>query len=433
MATATSASFSDYAESGPILLSTDARKLRASFRLKNTNVTVANTLRRAILTQTPSVGFRTEPYEKSDVSITINTTNMVNEMIAHRIGMIPVNADPLTFHPDLFTFELDVENKSKERNAVLDVRATHFRVLMRNPRNPLEEPIEVDAKTFFPPDPITGDSILIARLYPQWNPTAPNERIQLKARASISTGTENIRWSPVCQASYEYTRDPTPEHVEAVYNKWLATAKKIDESTAVDVTRQEALRREFETMEIQRCFLTDAKGDPNDFTFHVESVGIQPVPIIVASALASCEALVTKYMDIDGVVPDNVRVQVGDSAFPSIDFVFGKETHTLGNLLETWLIENVVSDAEGAEITYTGYKVPHPLLAEMVVRVGVREGLDVDVRKTTARRAVAKACRALKEDFRMLRGAWMGATGTTEGAAVPQRAGVTGGAAAAKE
>jgi DNA-directed RNA polymerase subunit L len=283
---------------------------------------------------------------------------------------------------------------------------------MRNPENPLAEPIEIDPKTFFPPDAITGDSILIARLHPQWNSSAPPERIQLRARASISTGGENIRWSPVSQASYEYTRDANPDHVEAVYNKWLATAKKIDETTAVDPARQEALRREFETMEIQRCYLMDAKGDPNDFTFHLESVGIQPIPTIMESALASCEALVTKYMDIDGVVPDNVRVQVGDSAFPSIDFVFGKETHTLGNLLETWLIENLVSDMDDAEITYTGYKVPHPLLAEMVIRVGVREGMDVDVRKTTARRAVARACRALKDEFRQLRAAWAGLTAT---------------------
>lgn len=416
-ATATSASFTDYNESGPFLNSTDKHKLNATFRLRNSNVTIANTLRRAILTQTPSVGFRTEPYEKSDVAITINTTNMVNEMIAHRIGMIPINADPTRFNPDNFTFELDVENTSKERNAVRNVHATDFRVLMRNPENPLAAPIEIDPKTFFPPDSITGDSILIARLHPQWNSTAPPERIQLRARASISTGGENIRWSPVSQASYEYTRDTDPDHVEAVYQKWLATAKKIDESTAVDPTRQEALRREFETMEIQRCYLTDAKGDPNDFKFHLESVGIQPIPTIMEAALASCEALVTKYMDIDGVVPDNVRVQVGDSAFPSIDFVFGKETHTLGNLLETWLIENVVSDLDDSEITYAGYKVPHPLLAEMVVRVGVREGMDVDVRKTTARRAIAKACRALKDEFRHLRAAWVGRTMTSAAAA----------------
>lgn len=395
--------FANYTEHGPELLSTAANKLRADFRLQNTNVTIANTLRRAILTQTPSVGFRTEPYDKSDVIIEINTTPLVNEMIAHRVGMIPLNADPLTFDPELFSFELDIENKGKE---IRDVRASDFMIWMRNPENPLDKPIQVDTATFFPPDPVTGDTILITRLRPQWNPTAPNERIKLKARASVSSGTENIRWSAVCQASYEYTRDPDEAHKEEVFNHWIKTIKKVDDPSTLDPTRKAELTAEFNTMEIQRCYLTDGKGEPNDFTFHVESIGIQTVPDIVKAAIVSCEVLVSKYIDMDGLVPDNVRIQEGDSRFPSIDFIFQHETHTLGNLLETWIADNEVTGASEAAITYVGYKVPHPLRPEMFVRVGVKEGLDSDIQKQTARRVIARAARALKDEFRALAASW---------------------------
>lgn len=395
--------FSSYSEHGPVLTSRAASALRADFRLQNTNVTIANTIRRAILTQTPSVGFRTEPYDKSDVQIEINTTPLVNEMIAHRVGMIPVNADPLTFDPELFTFELDVENKSKE---IRDVRAQDFMIWMRNPENPLDAPIQVDTATFFPPDPITGDTILITRLRPQWNPTAPNERIKLRAKATVSSGTENIRWSPVCQASYEYTRDEDEAHKEQVFNHWIKTIKKVDDPTTMDPSRKAELLAEFNTMEIQRCYLTDGRGEPNDFTFHVESIGIQAVPDIVKAAIVSCEVLVSKYIDIDGLVPANVRVQKGDSRFASIDFIFQHESHTLGNLLETWIAENEVTGTDAATITYVGYKVPHPLRPEMFVRVGVREGMDADLQTQTARRVIARACRALKDDFRALAASW---------------------------
>lgn len=398
--------FANYKEDleSPPLLNRGEHRLAADFVLHDTNVTIANTLRRAIQVQTPSVAFRTEPYEKSDVAISINTTPLVNEMIAHRIGMIPINLDPRTFNPDHWTFVLDVENKTK---AIRDVRASDFKVYKRDPKRPLEEPELVPTEFVFPPDPITGDTVLITRLRPQWNPTAPNERIQLTARAAVSTGAENIRWSPVSQASYEYTLDSDETHLQEVMLAWLAKNKKIENIADVDPVRLEELKAEFKTMEIQRCYLTDAAGNPNNFTFHLESVGIQSIPTIVHNALVSCATLVKKYVDIDGgSIPGNVRIQAGDSRFPSIDFIFTNESHTLGNLLATWLVDNKITDTPDSVVTYAGYKVPHPLRPEMFVRVGIKEGTDDDVRKQSARAAVAEACRELKKVFEVLTLAW---------------------------
>lgn len=403
--------FSDYEESGAALLSGGIHKLHAKFSLTNTNVTIANTLRRAILTQVPTVGFRTEPYDKSDINVIANTTPLVNEMIVHRIGMIPINADPLTFDPEQYTFELDVENTSKE---IRDVCAKDIKVFMRNPDNALDAPIQVDSALFFPPDPITGDTILITRLRPQWNPIAPNERLAFRARACISSGAENIRWSPVSQSSYEFTRSTDETRVNDVFNRWLANYKKVDDPSSLDATRRDELLAEFRTMEIQRAYVTDAAGNPNDFTFHVESIGIQSVAKIVDAALVSCDVLVSKYMDIDGKVPDNVRVVAGTSRFPSIDFWFTNEGHTLGNLLETWLIDNEVTDAPTATVTYAGYKVPHPLRPEMYVRVGVKEDSTPELQQQMARTAIAKACRALRQEFRDLRASWAALFGVAD-------------------
>lgn len=397
--------FSNYSEFGPALLGDPANRIHGEFRLSNTNVTIANILRRAILVQTPSVAFRTEPAEKSDVVITVNTTPLVNEMIAHRIGMIPIRADPVTFDPNQYEFILDKENNTK---AMVDVHASDFKVLKKNPDNLLEAPLEVPTADFFPPDPITGDTVLITRLRPQWNPTAPNERIQLKAKASVSTGTENIRWSPVSQCSYEYTRDSDKEHLAEVFNTWLSMNKKIDDVTTIPEERRAELEREFNTMEIQRCYLKDARAEPNDFTFHVESVGVQSVQMIVKTGIAACEAMVTRYQDLDGTLPASVRVQQGDSRFQSIDVIFQNETHSLGNLLETYLAEHFMDGKEEPIITYVGYKVPHPLRPEMFIRVGISKDVtDPEIQKQSARLVVASACRKMKTEFRALGAAWM--------------------------
>ena len=100
--------FYDYVESGPTLLGDKTRKIRGTFRFGSTespaNTTLANVLRREILVSVPTVGFRTEPVEKTQVVIDTNTTPLMNEMLAHRIGMIPIRADPDMFDPDRYEF-----------------------------------------------------------------------------------------------------------------------------------------------------------------------------------------------------------------------------------------------------------------------------------------------------------------------------------------
>ena len=395
--------FSGYVESGPTLMNPAAGKLRATFKLK-ANVTLANTIRRAIISSTPSVAFRTEPAETSEMTISVNTTPLVNEIISHRIGMVPILADVTTFDPARYEFVLEKENTTKD---MIDVYASDFQVFMKNPENPLEAPVQVPTAQFFPPDPITGETVLITRLRPQWNRSAPNEQIKLKAKASISTGKENIRWSPISQCSYEYTRDTNEDHLEDVFTNWLLNTKKIEKVTDIPEEKLAELKREFNTMEVQRCYLTDERGNPTNFTFYLESVGTQPIPLIVANALRACEDLLRKYEDIDATLPKNVVVKQGDARFPCVDIVFTDESHTLGNLLETYLVENHVDGEAQPRLTYAGYKVPHPLRPEMFVRIGVEtEGGDADQEQLIARQAVANVCRGLRDQFRILQASW---------------------------
>jgi len=325
-------------------------------------------------------------------------------MVAHRIGMIPINVtDIVNFRPEDYEFVLDVKNTGK---TVIDVRAGDIKVYKKDPENPLEMPLELPNAQYFPPDPITGETLLITRLRPQWNPGAPQEQLTIKARASISTGTENIRWSPVAQASYEYTKDSDQEHITATFNNWLLQKKKITDPSTLAQDVSDTLMREFMTMEVQRCFLKDTKGEANDFTFHMESIGIQPIPQIVSAGLAACTGIVTNYIDMDTTLPANVRVIQADARYPAIDVIFQNESHTLGNLLETYLADNHVDGVAEPRITYVGYKVPHPLKPEMFVRIGLSADEDVEGQKNRARNAIATAARALKEQFRGLQSEW---------------------------
>jgi DNA-directed RNA polymerase subunit L/DNA-directed RNA polymerase alpha subunit len=384
----------------PSLMTGGDTHIQASFDLTGTNITVANALRRCILVHTPSVGFRTEPYDKSQVEILKNTTPLVNEMLAHRVGMIPVCVPNWReFDPATHQFELHVRNEDKSK--IIDVRASDIKVFRVDPGNPMDAPVQLDSKQFFPPDPITGDTSLITRLRPQTNTAYPVEEFHFRAKAAVSTGKENIRWSPVSQCAYEYTLDTNPEHIEQVFQTWIAANKKKTGSPE----QEAALRREFNTMEVQRCYLKDEFENPNSFTFNVETIGVQPIPNIVLGGIEAAQELVKKYVDMDKIVPSNIRIQKSDTRFPALDVIFDNEGHTLGNLLETFLVDNH-TDESGKEprITYAGYKVPHPLRQEMFIRIGVPE---TEQQELIARQAIASVCGQIHQVFSVMKESWV--------------------------
>ena len=51
------------------------------FQLENTNVSIANALRRIILSEVPTIVFKTEPYAESKMNITKNNTRLNNEIL----------------------------------------------------------------------------------------------------------------------------------------------------------------------------------------------------------------------------------------------------------------------------------------------------------------------------------------------------------------
>jgi DNA-directed RNA polymerase subunit L/DNA-directed RNA polymerase alpha subunit len=353
---------------------TYANKTTLKFQLVNTHVSYANTLRRIILTEVPSVGFRAEILKDgstSDIKITKNTTAMSNEMLAHRISLVPVHADPKAWNPDAYEFELNVDNTSDKS---LDVKVSDIDVYQVKDG----ERTRVPNTQFFHPDSITKDTCLLAVLKPATNASSP-ESVAFTAKATVGIGREHIRFSPVCQCSYSYTRDENPEKRKEIFNMWLDRNKKLSPTEVEnDSTRKELLEREFETMEAARCYVTDEKGEANSFDFVIESVGVfNPMDILIES-LKVAETKCIKYAAFDkGDLPESVSLQPTKKEARGFDIYFQNEDHTLGNLLTTWLDDNYL-DPNGLRentIQYCGYCVPHPLRDEMLMTIIAKDDL----------------------------------------------------------
>jgi DNA-directed RNA polymerase subunit L/DNA-directed RNA polymerase alpha subunit len=370
-------------------------KFTLQFQLTNSHVSYANTLRRMILCEVPSVGFRAEILKDgstSDVQILKNTTAMSNEMLAHRIGLVPVHANPLGWEPNKYEFRLNVENTSDKP---LDVKVSDIEVF----ENQDGEYVKIPNTKFFHPDPITHDTCLLAVLKPKIG-NSNVESVAFKARATVGIGRENMRFSPVSQCTYSYTRDESPEKKKQIFTNWLDRHKKISiMELEQDSERKKILEREFETMEAQRCFLVNEKGEPNSFDFIIESAGVFDPFDIVVEALKAIERKCAKYAALDkGELPENIKIQPTKKEARGFDIYFQNEDHTLGNLLSTYIDEYLL-DPNGLKegtVSFCGYCVPHPLRDEMLMTVLCKEDL-------TCRKVLANASMSCGRMFAMWR------------------------------
>jgi DNA-directed RNA polymerase subunit L len=125
---------------------------------------------------------------------------------------------------------------------------------------------------------------------------------------------------------------------------------------------------------------------------------------IVYQALLAVAERAEKYAAIDkGDLPDNLEIRPADARLKGFDFWFAAEDHTLGTLFQTWLDDNKVGRGEDeGGVTFTGYKVPHPLRDEMLLRIGVEDG-----KEETARLAIAQAAQATANMYRTWAAQWM--------------------------
>ena len=381
-----------------------------NFRVTPTHVAYANTLRRLVLTGVETVAFRadmTDTGTTTDVTITKNSTPMTNEMLAHRIGLLPIFIqEPLKYNPEQYVFRLEETNAT---DVSRDITCSNFTVLekrtseLKGDNGEHEEQlIQVPTEKFFPSNSLTKDTCLIATFKPTIYGAMSAESISLTARASIGSGRENARFIPVSQCSYIYSRDENIEKKRGIYEKWLVLHKKVaPESLAQDQERAKILEREFETLEAAKCYLTDEKGEPNSFDFTVETVGVLSVPYIIQRACEVGEAQCLKYANLVDKEMESVRIQPAEARIRGFDMIFTGEDHTLGNLFQTWLDANMVGKGV---VTFAGYKIPHPLRDEMLLRIGVDDG-----KESSARAAIAETARACAAMFRTWKSEWQGA------------------------
>lgn len=325
----------------------------------NIDRSLTNGIRRTILNDYPTYGIKSEPITESDVRILTNTTSLHNEIMSHRIGMIPININVIDyFRVDNIQFEIDVKNVT---TSMISITSEDINIRILDKDELIDKSIR---DKVFPPDTISGDYILICKLKPNINEPQKGESFKCICKCSLNTGLTNARYSPVCKIIFYNERDP--EKVENYINTQIDNKKKEE---GRDLTEDEVkeIVRKTEIFEGDRCFYTDSINEANVFRGEIETIGTYSNQEIIDNSITYLKKSLSKVVnalkdnntnEVEMILPESINTNL-------VDVLIKFDTHTLGNLIQSYMYRLHLKD----KIKSVGYKVPHPLKNECVVRV----------------------------------------------------------------
>ena len=372
----------------------DKRNTSVEFELANIHFSTANAIRRLMLSHVKTVGFRTEPYNACEINVIINDTPLHNQMTVHRLAMIPINVPtPEKFDVNDYQFIINVVNNT---NAIRPITTEDFQIkrISTNKMLPREE-----VKKFFPPDPITGDYVLLTKLRPKYfvpsktvsnivvaemakdfdKPVDEPMTFYIEAKASISNGYENGHYCPVSCACYINTVDP--QRAELGLKEYIDTQNEKSKMQAIETIPMETLKRRFELTERSRFYYVNDKNEPNVFTFKIESVGVIPPLIVFHRAIDILKEKINMF--VSNLIARNenvITISASSQLNGGYELIVKNEDDTLGNIIQShlcMLYADFTLPKEQRKLKYVGYKRPHPLEKHIIFSVqGNNDNLD---------------------------------------------------------
>lgn len=342
-----------------IVSKTDERgELR--FTIDKINVSLANALRRVILSDVPTLVFRTTPHAESKSSITVNTSRIHNQILNQRLSCIPIHVSDTTFNYGEYAVEIDVVADGGE---IRYVTTKDFKL-----KNKVTGKYLTDVKVheIFPPNPITGDFIEFARLLPKMTEYGEGEQLAMTCDLDIGTAREDGAFNVVSTCAYQMTMDAAK-----VDEAWrVKEAELVKEGIAtVGSEEMKAQRKNWSLLDAQRYTKEDS------FDFVIETVGVFTNAEIVHKAAQIMINKCTKFIrDIESgenhIIPTVSTIQNG------FDIELKGEDYTLGKVLEFFLHDKHY--AEDQTVTYCAFRKIHPHNPDSMIRVGFAETVGVD-------------------------------------------------------
>jgi DNA-directed RNA polymerase subunit L len=306
----------------PVLFNEDVDHDTLTFTLKNTDVCIANALRRTILGN-----IRAVVMAKTDCNISVNTTRFNNEILKQRFACIPVCLTP---NEEVSNYTVQL-SKSNTTATTQFVTSGDFKILENGKES---------SKKLFLPDPFTKDYIDILRLRPKMGSVV--ESIQFQSTLSVSTGSQ----TGTCNLGNCFYKASINHELSE--QEW---AKKGNDNKFE--------KKDWDLLDAKRYVI------PNSFDISVESyvLGIySPTQLVHIACKVIEKELLTFAPPIEMKPSDTTMEKCVDIILPGCDF-------TIGKVIEYYLFTTKFD----IDIAYISFLKNHPHDKHGILRIAFKD------------------------------------------------------------
>tara|TARA_B000000437_G_scaffold210980_1_gene181404 strand:+ start:4285 stop:5349 length:1065 start_codon:yes stop_codon:yes gene_type:complete len=305
---------------------------RHSFEIYDIDLAIVNSIRRSILSDIEIPGIIGE--EEPTVQIIKSNGPLHNEILIHRIGLIPIclkESEIDNYIDNSIELELNIENNTLN---TINVTTEHI----TGKRNDIDI-TQKELNEIFYKNIVSNDNILITRL-------RPNEYLHFKAKVVKKNGKYNASFNPVSLANFSFIIDKS----------------KINKDTNI--------------LDKERSYFTNKEGDPNAILFEIEPVNKYLKPKYLINK--AIESLINKLNKlISDIKSDNVLIEKYNDLESTYEFTIENEDDTLGNLIQSFIHDKFVRKKEkiqdNVECLYCGYICVHPLKNLLKIRLTLNQ------------------------------------------------------------
>jgi DNA-directed RNA polymerase subunit L/DNA-directed RNA polymerase alpha subunit len=351
------------------------------FTLSGVNVSIANAIRRIILSEIPIVVFRVSPNEKNKCNITANTSGLNNEIVKHRLSCVPIHIKDVEEFPlKNYKLELHVENNT-DTTMYVTTKDFVIRDLVSGKSLPEEKIREI-----FPANDITGDFIDFVRLKAKPSDDIQAKSIHLTCEFDIGTAKEDSAYNVVSTCSYGNTIDTALQEatLQQLKQKWKDEGKNESEI--------EFEAKNWKLLEGKRIFLKDS------FDFVIQTIGIHSNQELLVMA---CKIMINKLDNLDSLIDkDELEIKRSENTMKnSFDITLENEDYTIGKVIEYFLYKNLY---ENNILTFCGFEMTHPHNSYSTIRVAYKDSVEISTIKGHLKECISNSndvFRKIRKEF----------------------------------
>ena len=368
-----------------------------TFTLENCDVSIANSIRRVVVSEINQYVFRTFPHSENRADFTMNTTRLHNEILKQRLGCVPIHhlhtIDGFGNEYKNYVVEVDVKNDTDAIRYVTteDFKVKKIKVVEKSSRRSQDEDAddvsydylsEAVVRKIFPPDEISGEYIEFARLLPNLSSSnaSSGEALAFTCTLEISNAKFDGMYNVAHTCAYKCSPD-----LKEIDKQWRAKEKVMREGLESSLSAGsieevvENAKKNWELLDAERIFLL------NSFDFIIETVGVYTNVQLVTKAcdimIKKCEKLLA---DIEHTTSTSTKGSIIEYAHESTTMknsfrinLIG-EDYTLGKVIEYMIFSNYYN-ISGGIVSFCGFKKPHPHALDSFIIVSFKDEIELSI------------------------------------------------------